>query len=187
MAATIYAELVKLTGVEPKRYEKKDGYIIRLLKALDALPEEKWKGLPKSVQNWYNDSVQALKEKKSPELPEGAPDFKGEEEEKSDKKAPVKSDKVEKKPADKDKKAPAKVEKSEKPAKKAASMFGLFRELVCKNPGKTYEQIVALAEQKEIKLSSSTMATQYHNAHAVIGILRRLGQLPEVPEKGDKK
>jgi ribosome maturation factor RimP len=84
----IEKEIAKAVGVDPKRGEDRQDYLVRLLAATAKAADDAWNGLSKGAQTWYNDAAeQRNKDKKG-----GKPDadvlpFPDAEEEKEDKPA----------------------------------------------------------------------------------------------------
>lgn len=71
----VEGELQSLTGVKPNRRESDQGYMERIVKALDDVPDKKYNKLSKAAQDWAEEATQAYNSKEDyPAFPEAEED-----------------------------------------------------------------------------------------------------------------
>lgn len=73
-AKTVFAELCKLFDIEPKKNEDNQAFLKRFMKHADGEldgNDKLWAKMSEDAQNWYNEAVDAMEEKKAVPLPDG--------------------------------------------------------------------------------------------------------------------
>lgn len=110
----VKAELLKATGVKPKKNEDEQDFLNRIVKAVGALDDDAWSDLSEAAQQWANDATKKVKAKK--DIPGFPDDEEEEEDEKPAKKktASKKSDEEEEEDDEDDKPAKKKGGKDDK-------------------------------------------------------------------------
>lgn len=84
----IEKEIAKATGLDPKRGEDRQDYLVRLLPAVAKLDDDAWNGLSKGAQSWYNDAAEKRnKDKKAGKADADILEFPDAEQEEDDKPA----------------------------------------------------------------------------------------------------
>lgn len=59
--AAVRDELVEATGLKAKSGEEDIAFRVRMVKAVEQLPDDKWNGLSSGAQTWYNEAVESVK------------------------------------------------------------------------------------------------------------------------------
>ena len=108
---SVIKPLVKATGCKPKADEDRQDYLTRLVTAVSEMQEDDWAKLPDDAQDWVNDAITAIKDKKEVVDPAEAVEAEAAAEAPKPAKKP--------KPAAVKEEAEEAAEEDEKPAKKA--------------------------------------------------------------------
>lgn len=184
----IMDELLKATGIKAPKDPNDQQFLTKLWKAVDGLADADWDKIGNKAQAWSNAAATAVKKEEDikpfPDLsdPEGGDQTEAEGDDqvakKAAKKAPAKAA-----PAKKAAPAPAK-KAAAAPAKKAAakngdkpkkSMLRAVREMICKKPELTTEQLVKKLEDAGYDASATTIGTIRSDTRNTLKIAQELG------------
>jgi hypothetical protein len=178
-------KLQEITKVKPKSGEDRQAYFMRIIWAIQELPEQTWEDLDAATQKWVNDGAkQHGKKEEIADFPKDASSDDEDDQEADvtkkakaakkggDKKAPKEAaeEKKTKKPAkEAEKKAAKKDEKpakaaKEKPAKKTkgassrgSGLEATIKNMIVKKPTISSDELVEKLEAKSVKASRFTV------------------------------
>lgn len=195
---TVFEELCASAALKPPKDPNDQVFLAKLWKSIDGLDDEEWKELSQGAQKWANAAANAKKaDKDFPKVPdapkpESAADEEAGEDESGD--APVAKKATAKKaaapaakkaaaaPAKKAAAAPAKKAAAPAAAKKAAngekpkkSMLRAAREIICKAPHLTVEDIIGKLEGQGYEAAPVTIGTIRSDTRNTLKIAQELG------------
>ena len=190
---TVYEELLARAAMRAPKDPNDQAFLVKLFRAINDLPEAEWEEMSEAAQKWSN---AAAKAKGADKLYPKVPGAKAEDEEKEpeadgdegeDEGATSVAKKAAKKaaPAKKAAAAPAKKAAAPAAAKKAAaapakkagakekpvkSMAKAAREIICKAPHLTVDEIIAKLEAQGYEAAPVTISTFRSDTRAVLRI-----------------
>lgn len=194
---TVYEELLATAAMKAPKDPSNQVFLVKLFKAIDGLPEDEWTGMSEPAQSWSNAAAKAKTSDKDYPLIPGAEPEEPEEEEAGDdagdnedgeaqvaKKAAKKTaaKKAAAAPAAKKAAAPAAKKAAAPAAKKKAngaekptkSMSVAAKEIICKAPHLSVEDIIDKLSKLGYEPAPVTISTFRSDTRMVLKIAQKL-------------
>lgn len=168
MASKVKTQLLQAVKLRQKKYEKEEGFVKRVLRKVNELPDEEWANLSDRTQIWVNEAVVALNTRN--EVLPFPEDGDGKPKEKED--LPVEEEPV------KEERPPI----AEKLIKKFKAPIGagkLFDQLTIQNPDKNWLEILEMVEKTGLRFSHNSATVHFYETWRFMRQLDELGYLKE--------
>jgi len=159
--SVIEKELVEATKFKAKKGEERPAYLKRLMLAVTKLSDDDWTELSDDAQKWTNAGASNNKERKAidefPDLPEDEAPAVEEPEEQVEEEA----------------EAPVKEEKPLRAGKKTSACH-MIKQIVCRKPSSSVDEISQKIKAKGMKVSDVTIATMRSDTRDTLRVLNDL-------------
>lgn len=166
--SAIEKELLAVTKLKDKKGEERDAYLKRLMLAVTKITDDDWATLSSEAQEWTNNGASANKKREAiadfPDLPEAPEDEEADETaEQAEGEDEAEEESALEKAAEKPLRAGRKV-----------SACHMIKQIVCRKPSSSVDEISQKIKAKGMKVSDVTIATMRSDTRDTLRVLNDL-------------